>query len=70
MKLCSDVVVPIADDKTIGPATCLQFAGITLDTINRHAHFLEDKLERCQELLTELYNKLSVTLKELQSLIG
>ena len=70
IKLCSDVGVPIADEKTVGPATCLQFAGITLDTINMHARLPEDKLERCRGLLTEFYNKRSVTLKELQSLIG
>ena len=70
IKLCSDVGVPIADEKTVGPATCLQFAGITLDTINMHARLPEDKLERCRGLLTEFYNKRSVTLKELQSFIG
>ena len=69
IKLCSDVGVSIADEKTVGPATCLQFAGITLDTINMHARLPEDKLERCRGLLTEFYSKRSVTLKELQSLI-
>ena len=56
--------------KPVGPATCLQFAGITLDTVNMHARLPEDKLARCRGLLTEFYNKRSVTLKELQSLIG
>ena len=32
IKLCGDIGVPIADEKTVGPVTCLQFAGITLDT--------------------------------------
>ena len=35
-----------------------------------HARLPEDKLARCRGLLTEFYNKRSVTLKELQSLIG
>ena len=35
-----------------------------------HARLPEDKLARCRELLTEFYNKRSVALKELQSLIG
>ena len=51
----------IADEKTVGPATCLRFAGITLDTINMHARLPEDKLARCRGLLTEFYNKRSVT---------
>ena len=62
--------MPIVDEKTVGPATCLQFAGITLDTINMHACLPEDKVERCRGLLTEFYNKRSVTFKELQSRIG
>ena len=62
--------MPITDEKTVSPVTCLQFAGITLDTINMHARLPEDKLERCRVVLTEFYNKQSVTLKELQSLIG
>ena len=33
IKLCNEVGVPIIDEKTVGPATCLQFARITLDTI-------------------------------------
>ena len=60
----------IADEKTVGPVTCLQFAAITLDTVNMHTRLPEDKLERCRGLLMEFYNKRSVTLKELQSLIG
>jgi len=54
IKLWSDVGEPIADEKTVGPATCLQFAGITLDKINMHARLPEDKLERFRGLLTEL----------------
>ena len=69
IKLCNEVGVPIADEKTVGPATCLQFAGITLDTFNIHARLPEDKLARCRGLLTEFYNKRRVTLKELQLLI-
>ena len=29
IKLCSNVGVPIAEEKTVGPATCLQFSGIS-----------------------------------------
>ena len=69
IQLCNNVGVPIADEKTVGPATCLQFAGITLDTVNIHACLPEDKLECSPGLLTEIDRKWSVTLKELQSLI-
>ena len=64
IKLCNEVGVPITDEKTVGPATCLQFARINLDTINMQPRLPEDKLARCCGMLTEFYNKRSVTLKE------
>ena len=70
IKLCNEVGVPITDEKTVSAAICLQFARITLDTINMHAHLPEDKLAGCRGLLTEFFNTRSVPLKELQSLIG
>ena len=42
--LCDYLGVPIAHEKTGGPVTTLQFAGITLDTINMKASFPEVKL--------------------------
>ena len=58
IKLCNEVGVPIADEKTVGPATCLQFVGITLDTINMHALLPEDKLARCRRMHTNCYDVL------------
>ena len=70
IKLCNEVGVPITDEKTVGPATCLQFARINLDTINMQPRLPEDKLARCCGLLTEFYNKHSVTLKEKSFWVG
>ena len=70
IKLCNEVGVPITDEKTVGPATCLQFARINLDTINMRPCLPEDKLARCCGLLTEFYNKRSVTLKEKSFWVG
>ena len=68
--MCRRIGVPIADDKTMGPANALQFAGITLDTILKEAHLPEDKLVKCRTQLVDFCSRKSVTLKELQSLIG
>ena len=62
--------VPVAHEKTEGPSTTLQFAGITLDTINMEAHLLDDKLQKCNAQLLAMHKCCKTTLKELQSLIG
>ena len=45
LSLCDCLGVSIAHEKTEGPSTTLQFAGITLDTINMEARLPDDKLQ-------------------------
>ena len=54
----------------MGPYTTLQFAGITLDSVLMEARLPIDKLQKCRDLLSEFLRKRSVTLRDLQSLIG
>lgn len=68
--LCKYLGVPIATEKTMGPFSTLQFAGITLDSLNMEARLPVDKLQKCHNLLSEFLRKRSVTLRDLQSLIG
>lgn len=68
--VCRRIGVPIADEKTMGPTNALQFAGITLDTALMEARLPEDKLAKCRTQLADFCSRKSVTLKELQSLIG
>ena len=68
--LCQYLGVPIATEKTMGPYTTLQFAGITLDSLTMEARLPINKLQRCRNLLSEFFRKRSVTLPELQFLIG
>lgn len=49
--------VPIATEKTMGPFTTLQFAGITLDSVLMEAHLPIDKLQKCRDLLSEFLHK-------------
>jgi len=68
LNLCKYLGVPTAEDKTVGPHTVLQFAGITLDTVKQEASRLpDDKLQKCCRLL---HARRKVTLKELQSSLG
>ena len=70
LSLCDCLGVPIAHEKTEGPSTTLQFAGITLDTINMEARLPDDKLQKCNAQLLDMHRRRKTTLKELQSLIG
>ena len=49
LNLCHQIGVPIANEKTMGPATALKFAGITLDTVSMEARLPDDKLDKCRE---------------------
>ena len=65
--VCRRISVPIAD---YGPTNALQFAGITSDTTLMEARLPEDKLTKCRIQFADFCSLKSVTLKELQSLIG
>lgn len=68
--MCEYLGVPIAHEKTVGPDTTLQFAGITLDSVMQEARLPVDKLQKCRMLLRTFYKRRKVTLRELQSLLG
>ena len=62
--------IPIAHEKTEGPSTTLQFAGITLNMINMKPCLVDDKLKKCNPQLLAMNKRGKTTLKALQSLIG
>ena len=70
--MCNHLGVPLAPEKTVGPATVLQFAGITLYSVRQEGRLPEGKLRTCRAMLQNFHDqaRLSVRLKELQSLIG
>lgn len=68
--MCNHRGVPLAPEKTVGPETVLQFAGITLDSARQEARLPEDKLQKCRAMLHDFQARRSVYLRELQSLIG
>ena len=69
-QLCTLLGVPLAPEKTQGPATMLPFLGIDLDTLLMQATLPEDKVLRMIEHTRFLLNARSVTLKRLQSING
>ena len=68
--LCQEVGIPIANEKTEGPARTLTFLGIELDSIMMQASLASEKVQRCIELINPLIQQKKVKLKELQSIIG
>ena len=70
LRMCDFLRVPIAEEKTIGPFTTLQFAGITLDSVRHDARLPDDKLQKHELLLHQFNLPRKVSLRELQSLLG
>ena len=69
--LCKEFGVPIADEKTEGPCTVLVFLGLELDSVLMQVRIPMDKVQKLvDQILAVLEHNSSVTLKELQSLLG
>ena len=51
LDMCDFLGVPIAQEKTVGPDTTLQFAGIELDSVRQEARLPLEKLTKCRTFL-------------------
>ena len=69
-RTCAYLGIPIAPEKTVGPARILSFAGIELDSQLMEARLPVEKVLKCTNCLESFLKRKKVTLKELQSLIG
>ena len=69
-QVCTDIGVPIAEEKTIGPATNITFLGIEIDTVAQCIRLPRAKLTAILTLLQEWDIKKKCTKRELLSLIG
>ena len=68
--LCDFLGVPLAEEKTVGPTTKLTFLGLELDTVEMVVRIPSDKLATLLGLLNMALLKMSMQLKEMQSLVG
>ena len=68
--LCRDLGVPLASEKLVLPARCLQFLGITLDSSLQERRLPPDKLARLRDCLPAWRTRQKCTKRELLSLIG
>jgi hypothetical protein len=66
----SDLNIPLSAKKTVGPSTCLEYLGITLDTVHMEARLPENKLCRIREMLCKFLNISKCKKRDLLSLLG
>lgn len=69
-KVCSELGVPIAEDKTVGPSTMVTYLGIEIDTQEQTIRLPVEKLTEIKLLLHKWGRKKKCTKRELLSLIG
>ena len=65
ISMCTDVGIPIAEDKTFSANTSMSFVGISLCSLTMEASLPEDKLRQCQNMLRTFLSKNSCRLREL-----
>ena len=68
--VCGELGVPLAEDKVEGPATCLVFLGIEVDTQAGVLRLPVEKLSRIREALAWWSARKTCRRKELESLLG
>ena len=70
LSCCSELDVPIAEDKTVWPSTVITFLGIKIDSVAQELRLPSEKLARISASLHSWMNHRSATKRELQSLAG
>ena len=68
--LCTNLGVPLAEDKMEGPSTTLEYLGITLDSANLEARLSPEKLQDIHTSLDQWSGRQHCAKSELLSLIG
>ena len=68
LELCAELGLPMADDKTEGPAHCLTFLGIELDTVAMEARLDAKRMAQLHDELSSWAVGSQATLKQLESL--
>ena len=69
-RVCLELGVPLAPEKTLGPLRAMQFAGIFLDSVDMSASLPMDKITKFLGYLDSVMCSNSATLKQVQSVTG
>ena len=69
-QLCHQLGVPLALEKVEGPATCLTFLGISIDSRSMLTSLPNEKLERIRNEISVWISRKTATKKQILSLVG
>lgn len=68
--LCEFIVVPLAQENTMGPCTKIIFLGLEIDTSDMVVRIPPEKIQQLTSLLTSSLMKKSLQLQEIRSIVG
>ncbi len=66
----SELWIPIAQEKTLGPATSIEFLGINLDSVKSQVSLPKEKIDRIILIIANLVNSRCCCKRKLLSLLG
>ena len=69
-KSCSELGVPVTEEKTVGPVTCLTFLGIEVDSEQLELRLPEEKLQRVKQAVEQWFERKAARQRELELLLG
>ena len=67
---CSNINIPLKQEKTEGPATSLSFLGVLLDSVEMKASITSQRKDELLKAISQLHAKRTCTKRQLLSLIG
>lgn len=68
--MCVEMGIPLNQDKSVQPTTCLIFLGLEIDTIKMQIRIPREKVDELMNLLLFWVSKNKIKLSTLQSLVG
>ena len=70
MAMCSELGVPLAPEKTMGPSTCITYLGLEIDSQQQLVKVPAEKVKALVSLLKQAKKCSSMSLRSIQSLLG
>lgn len=70
LKVFHELKIPIAESKTCGPVTRIEYLGLILDTETMQMELPNEKLRRIRAIISKFLNRISVKKIELLQLLG
>jgi len=68
--MCGELNVPIAEEKTEGPVTCLTYLGYELDSVAMEIRIPYEKIGDILKQIDKILPKSKISLRQLQSIVG